>query len=70
MSTDKQVGGTHYTDMKLQPWDIIAMNNLDYWEGNVIKYLLRRKADRVEDLKKALHYLEYLLTREELKGKL
>jgi len=64
MSTDRQVGGTHYTDLGIQPWDIIEANNLNYWEGNVVKYLLRRKHEnREEDLAKAIHYLEYLLKR-------
>ncbi len=62
MSKDKQIGGTHYTDLPIQPWDIIKANHLNYWEGNVIKYLMRRKhEDRAEDLAKAIHYLEYLL---------
>ena len=60
-SLKKQVGGKHYKDMKIQPWEIIEQHNLNYWEGNVIKYLLRNKKNRKEDLKKAIHYLEYLI---------
>ena len=37
---DKQVGGTHYKK-EMQPWDIISAWKLDYWRGNVIKYVLR-----------------------------
>lgn len=60
-----QVGGTHYGDMAIAPWEIIEKNDLDFWEGNVLKYLLRyRKKNGVEDLKKALHYLNYLIERE------
>jgi len=54
---DRQVGGEHY-QRRLQPWDIIDEYGLDYYEGNAIKYILRWKGDRVEDLKKAIHYLE------------
>jgi alpha-ketoglutarate-dependent taurine dioxygenase len=60
----KQIGGTHY-QKAIQPWDIISAWELDFWEGNVLKYLLRyRFKDGVKDLEKAKHYLEYLIERE------
>lgn len=59
-----QVGGKHY-QRAIQPWDIISEWELDYWEGNVLKYLLRWKhKDGVQDLQKAKHYLEYIIERE------
>jgi len=59
----KQVAGTHY-QKGIQPWDIISEWELDFWEGNVLKYLLRWKfKDGVQDLQKAKHYLEYLIER-------
>lgn len=64
-SNYNQVGGVHYLTMKIQPWDIIDANELNYYEGNAIKYILRRKGDRIEDLQKAIHYLEHLI---ELEG--
>lgn len=54
----KQIGGSHYNSHVIQPWDVIIEYNLNYFEGNALKYLLRRKTDRKEDLTKALHYLE------------
>lgn len=58
-----QVAGSHY-QRGIQPWDIISEWELDFWEGNVLKYLLRWKhKDGVQDLKKAKHYLEYLIER-------
>ena len=54
----KQVGGDHYAKHKIQPWHIIDEYDLNYYEGNVLKYLLRSKSNRVEDLHKAVHYLE------------
>jgi hypothetical protein len=54
----KQVGGSHYNKFKIQPWDIIVEHELGYFTGNAIKYILRKKLDPVEDLKKAVHYLE------------
>ena len=62
MNKDKQVGGDHYSRFDIQPFDIIREYKLNYWEGNVIKYLLRHtiKGGK-QDLLKSLHYLEFLL---------
>jgi hypothetical protein len=62
-----QVGGTHYIHHSIQPWDIVDEYNLGYYLGNAIKYILRIKGigryKRIEDIKKAIHYLEkYLCT--------
>ena len=54
----KQVGGNHYAKHAIQPWDIIDDWGLDYYLGNVIKYVLRDKNDKIEDLNKAIHCLE------------
>lgn len=62
----KQVGGSHYSKHKVQPWDYIYANNLCYFTGNCVKYVSRwRDKGGVEDLKKAIHYLEKLI---ELEG--
>jgi len=65
-----QVGGDHYSRHKIQPWDIIREYGLNFWEGNAVKYLVRRKPGvvRVEDLKKARHYLDELIAQEEAKA--
>ncbi len=58
-ATDKQVGGSHYKDCAIQPIDYIVKNNLDFLEGNVVKYITRwKEKGGIEDLKKAKHYLE------------
>ena len=58
----QQVGGTHYKDKAIQPWDYIASNSLGYLEGNVVKYVSRwREKGGVQDLKKAMHYLTKLI---------
>lgn len=60
-TTKKQIDGTHYIDMGIQPWELIARNRLDYFEGAAVKYLLRwRTKDGVIDLDKAIHYLEHI----------
>jgi hypothetical protein len=55
---DKQVGGTHYKGKKMQVWDIVDEYDLNYYEGNIVKYLLRDKENRIEDLEKLIHYAE------------
>lgn len=62
----KQVGGDHYAKHSIQPWDIIDAYGLDFYEGNAVKYLLRYKdKNGVEDLKKAIHYIEKIIEREQ-----
>jgi hypothetical protein len=62
----KQVGGDHYKKMPIQPLEFIAKNNLSFFQGNVIKYIIRYKdKNGVEDLKKALHYIEMMIEMEE-----
>lgn len=61
-ANEKQEGGKHYKQLMVQPWDYIVANNLGYLEGNVVKYVTRWKhKNGVEDLRKAMHYLEKLL---------
>ena len=61
-ANDRQVGGTHYKDKAIQPWDYIASNKLGYLEGNIIKYVSRwQDKGGIEDLRKARHYLDKLI---------
>lgn len=60
-SSTKQIGGSHYKKHIIQPWDIIDEYGLGFYEGNVLKYLLRDKGNKREDLEKAVHYLEKML---------
>jgi hypothetical protein len=56
---------SHYTDCAIQPLDYICANNLNFLEGNVVKYVTRHKAKNgKEDLEKALYYLQRLIERE------
>jgi len=65
---DRQPGGVHYKNKSIQPWDFIAANDIPFLEGNAIKYLCRwREKGGIEDLKKALHYVEKLIELEENK---
>ena len=56
---NKQQGGSHYKDMVIQPVEFIVKNNLAFLEANVVKYVCRhRNKNGIEDLNKAIHYLE------------
>lgn len=57
-----QIGGDHYKTMGIQPIEYIHANDLDYFQGNVVKYISRHKAKNgAEDVKKALHYCQLIL---------
>ena len=60
---DKQVGGDHYKHCGIQPVEYIAQNNLDYFEGNVVKYITRHKTkgEGAKDIQKVIHYAELIL---------
>ena len=58
----KQIGGDHYKDCGIQPVEYIHANKLDYFEGNVVKYITRHKLKGgIEDIKKVIHYAELIL---------
>lgn len=62
----KQVGGTHYKDLPIEPIDFIMNNNLGWCEGNAVKYISRWQVKGgLDDIRKAIHYLDILLEREE-----
>lgn len=58
-----QEGGSHYHQGTIQPIEYIHANDLNFCEGNAIKYVTRnrRKNSAVEDLKKAIHYIQLQL---------
>jgi hypothetical protein len=65
---NEQIGGDHYRSRSIQPIEFILENDIGFCEGNVIKYVTRWKdKGGVADLKKARHYLDFLIEREESK---
>ena len=61
-STSYQIGGDHYKGQNIQPIEYIMANELDFCEGNVVKYVTRWKfKNGIEDLKKARQYLDFLI---------
>lgn len=59
---DKQEGGSHYKEMVIQPVEYTFHNNLNFLQGNVVKYITRYKSKNGrQDLEKAIHYIELLI---------
>ena len=60
---NQQIGGEHYKDCGIQPVEYINANKLDYFEGNVVKYITRHrtKGEGRKDIEKAIHYAQLIL---------
>lgn len=62
LASERQVGGSHYRSMEIQPSEFIYRNELNWLQGNAIKYICRHAAkDGLDDLLKAKHYLDLLI---------
>ena len=58
---DKQIGGNHYKNFKIQPIEFITANKLSFIQGNIIKYICRYdKKNGKKDIDKVIHYCELL----------
>ena len=58
----KQEGGNHYKNLKIQPMQYALENKLDYAQANVVKYVTRHKEKNgKEDLLKAIHNIELMI---------
>lgn len=66
-ANDKQVAGTHYKDMGVEPWDVVDTwpieQRIGAYRHGALKYLMRcgNKDDRLQEIKKAGHYVEKLI---------
>ncbi len=69
-SKERVVHPSHY-NKGIEMWDYAHTHNLDFFEGNIVKYITRwRHKNGIEDLKKCLQYLEKLIELEkELKSR-
>ena len=62
---DKQHGGSHYQNFKIQPSKFVVENKLLFPEGCAIKYICRhRLKGKKEDLLKAIHFIEMIIERD------
>ena len=59
-ANQRQVGGNHYKqDGAVEHWDIVVQHDLDYFQGQITKYVMRwKRKNGIQDLEKALHFLE------------
>lgn len=61
-ANQRQIGGKHYKNMSrsgLEHWDIVDDFGLDYFQGQITKYVMRwRNKQGVQDLEKAAHFLQ------------
>ena len=54
---DIQIGGSHYRNKGIQPIELIVALNLNFIEGNIVKYITRYKEKNgVQDIMKCVHY--------------
>ncbi len=67
MKREYQVGGDHYTMMRIQPFDVIETWPIEQQIGafrmNALKYIMRMgsKGSDLEDAQKAEHYAHMLV---------
>ena len=55
----------HYGGSEIDVIDFCQANNLDFMQGNVIKYITRyRKKNGLEDIRKAVEYINRILADE------
>ena len=62
---DHQVGGTHYKDMAVQPWEVMErllthQEFVGFLKGNIIKYGMRQGLKDSDDAGKLAHYVAKL----------
>ena len=66
MASTNTTGPSYYKRGTIQTWDFIRDQGLNFHLGNAIKYICRAgyKDSKIDDLKKAIHYLQNELENE------
>lgn len=60
-SKERVVHPNHY-NRGIEMWDYVHSHKLDFFEGNIVKYVTRWKdKNGIEDLRKAKQYLDKLI---------
>jgi len=66
MNKIEQIGGSHYSKLKIDPYEYSMQNDLNPLQMNAIKYITRYNfKNGIEDLKKAIHTINRLIEYEE-----
>ena len=66
-ANEKQVAGTHYKDMGVEPWDVVDTwpieQRIGAYRHGALKYLMRMgsKDEQLQEIKKCGHYIEKLI---------
>jgi len=66
-ANSRQVGGDHYKEMEIQPWDVVDTWPLEQrigcYRSAALKYLMRMgsKDESAQEIAKGIHCLEKLL---------
>ena len=55
MTRSYNLGSSYYASHKIQPWDIWLEYNLNPWDADIIKRILREKGERRLDYEKIKH---------------
>lgn len=64
---EHQVGGTHYREMGVSPWQVVDTwprdQRIGYYRGGALKYLMRMgsKDENEQEIAKGQHYIQKLL---------
>jgi Protein of unknwon function (DUF3310) len=66
---DSQVGGDHYKNLVIQPIQYAHANNLDFFQGAIVKYATRWKnKNGLQDLEKIIHITQMYIELEKAKS--
>jgi hypothetical protein len=60
-----QIGGTHYKELGVQPWDVMNAiltreEFIGFLKGNIVKYGMRQGKKDSDDARKCQHYMQKL----------
>lgn len=65
-ASDRQIGGSHYKDMNIEPAEYCYKNGLRALESSVVKYISRwREKGGTQDLEKAKHCIDLIMQYEQ-----
>ena len=63
---DIQIGGDHYKNMGVEPWDVVDTwpieQRIGFYRGGALKYVMRMgtKDENAQEIRKGDHYLQKL----------
>ena len=63
-ASDEQVGGNHYKDFKIQPYEFFIKNDLPFHKADIIKRILRYDlpgGKGLQDLEKIKHEIDLII---------